>query len=62
MVFKYEDLQKATDNFNDANLIGKGEFGSVYKGRLHFSNVAVKVLSDVRNGGLHRTHTLKFLI
>ncbi|XP_071719429.1 receptor-like protein kinase ANXUR1 [Rutidosis leptorrhynchoides] len=29
-----EDILKATDNFSDKNIIGKGGFGNVYKGKL----------------------------
>ncbi|XP_073003795.1 cysteine-rich receptor-like protein kinase 2 [Typha latifolia] len=32
--FRYEDLTKATDNFNQINKIGQGGYGSVYKGVL----------------------------
>nr|CAD1837779.1 unnamed protein product [Ananas comosus var. bracteatus] len=42
----YRDLLRATDNFNEANLVGSGSFGSVYKGRLDDGlPVAVKVLN-----------------
>ncbi|XP_060667861.1 receptor kinase-like protein Xa21 [Ziziphus jujuba] len=43
----YDDLFKATDGFSEANLIGAGSFGSVYKGILSQPEaqvVAVKVL------------------
>jgi hypothetical protein len=44
-VISYEDLVKATQGFNEANLIGVGSFGSVYKRILHDGiEVAVKVL------------------
>lgn len=28
----YEDLQRSTDNWNQANILGKGGFGIVFKG------------------------------
>ncbi|KAL5977353.1 hypothetical protein ACLOJK_021699 [Asimina triloba] len=39
------ELSIATDDFDPANKIGQGGFGSVYKGRLNGSLVAIKVLS-----------------
>ncbi|KAL4202901.1 hypothetical protein AMTRI_Chr02g265820 [Amborella trichopoda] len=43
--FKYEDLRKATKNFEDANKLGQGGYGSVYKGVLSDGRVvAVKRL------------------
>lgn len=47
----YEDLCGATRNFSDENLIGKGSFGSVYKGYLGQGNtIAVKVLNTQMTG------------
>ncbi|KAL0354864.1 UNVERIFIED_CONTAM: putative LRR receptor-like serine/threonine-protein kinase [Sesamum radiatum] len=42
----YADLLRATDGFSEANTIGSGRFGSVYKGIIDNGNttVAVKVL------------------
>ncbi|CAI5506178.1 unnamed protein product [Closterium sp. Naga37s-1] len=40
----YEEIQAATDNFNQKNRLGEGAFGTVYGGRLHHTRVAVKVL------------------
>ena len=46
----YEELRRATGSFSCENLVGRGSFGSVYKGRLSDGiAVAVKVL-DVRGG------------
>ncbi|CAI9763001.1 unnamed protein product [Fraxinus pennsylvanica] len=44
--FQFKELAMATQNFRDANLIGEGGFGSVYKGRLDSGLiVAVKQLN-----------------
>ncbi|CAI5931917.1 unnamed protein product [Closterium sp. NIES-64] len=43
-VYSYEEIQAATDNFNQKNRLGEGAFGTVYGGRLHHTRVAVKVL------------------
>ncbi|KAL3620852.1 hypothetical protein CASFOL_035764 [Castilleja foliolosa] len=45
--YKIEELQKATDKFSAKNLIGKGQFGNVYKGKLQDGTiVAVKRVID----------------
>ncbi|XP_059644458.1 receptor kinase-like protein Xa21 [Cornus florida] len=45
-LFSYQELCKATSNFCEANLIGVGGFGAVYKGILSDgTNVAVKILN-----------------
>ncbi|XP_050112716.1 probable LRR receptor-like serine/threonine-protein kinase At3g47570 isoform X2 [Malus sylvestris] len=50
----YATLLKATDGFSEANLIGAGSFGSVYKGVLDEDDkaqlVAVKVFNLLRHG------------
>ncbi|KAF2293815.1 hypothetical protein GH714_004995 [Hevea brasiliensis] len=49
--FKIHDLQKATENFSQKNIIGKGGFGLVYKGILsNGTTVAVKriIESDIQ--------------
>ena len=42
------ELAEATQNYGRASIIGKGGYGTVYKGNLRYSTVAIKVLSQVR--------------
>ncbi|XP_020575811.1 probable LRR receptor-like serine/threonine-protein kinase At2g23950 isoform X2 [Phalaenopsis equestris] len=45
--FRLRELQAATDNFSAKNILGKGGFGNVYRGRLDDGTlVAVKRLRD----------------
>ncbi|KAA3477888.1 Cysteine-rich receptor-like protein kinase 14 [Gossypium australe] len=45
--FDFNAVRVATDNFSDANLLGRGGFGSVYKGQLEDGRkVAIKRLSE----------------
>ena len=39
-VFTYKQLQMATHNFDEGNVIGRGGFGSVYKGILSDGKLA----------------------
>ena len=49
-VYQYHELQAATANFSDSNIIGEGGFGRVYKGRL--SNGAVVAVKRLDRHGL----------
>ncbi|KAK4857616.1 hypothetical protein QYF36_003500 [Acer negundo] len=50
--FSFRQLKAATNNFNSANKIGEGGFGSVYKGQLSDGTViAVKQLSSKSSQG-----------
>ncbi|KAK4487930.1 hypothetical protein RD792_003668, partial [Penstemon davidsonii] len=50
--FSLRELQVASDNFSNENILGRGAFGKVYKGRLaDGSLVAVKRLKEERTQG-----------
>ncbi|PHU05327.1 hypothetical protein BC332_26149 [Capsicum chinense] len=50
----YREILRATDGFSEANLVGTGSFGSVYKAHFHSENkiMAVKVLNLQQRGAL----------
>ncbi|THF99041.1 hypothetical protein TEA_000657 [Camellia sinensis var. sinensis] len=51
--FDLTTLQIATNNFSDANKLGQGGFGPVYKGKLHDGKeIAIKRLSNNSGQGL----------
>ncbi|KAJ3675248.1 hypothetical protein LUZ60_004290 [Juncus effusus] len=52
--FSYRELQLATEDFNERNILGQGGFGKVYKGVLlddKKTRIAVKRLTDFENPG-----------
>ncbi|XP_041016131.1 receptor-like serine/threonine-protein kinase SD1-7 [Juglans microcarpa x Juglans regia] len=51
--FSYESVSAATNNFSNANKLGEGGFGPVYKGKsLNGQEIAVKILSKSSTQGL----------
>ncbi|XP_059444588.1 cold-responsive protein kinase 1 isoform X2 [Corylus avellana] len=52
-LYTYKELKVATEEFSEANKIGEGGFGSVYKGRLKDGKIAaIKVLSAESKQGV----------
>ncbi|KAK4436387.1 G-type lectin S-receptor-like serine/threonine-protein kinase [Sesamum alatum] len=52
-LFKFQTLADATDGFSEANKLGKGGFGHVYKGELaNGKKIAVKRLSKASGQGM----------
>ncbi|CAN0927629.1 Probable L-type lectin-domain containing receptor kinase S.5 [Linum grandiflorum] len=49
--FKLKELRKATGNFNSKNKLGKGGFGTVYKGIMENKEIAVKKVSKKTTQG-----------
>nr|POE83765.1 cysteine-rich receptor-like protein kinase 29 [Quercus suber] len=60
--FDFPTIRAATDNFSDANKLGQGGFGVVYKGRLpNGQEIAVKRLSPGSGQGCERLLIYEFV-
>ncbi|KAK7246889.1 hypothetical protein RIF29_41759 [Crotalaria pallida] len=55
MEFDYEEVVKATDNFNPTRLIGKGSHGLVYKGVLSKHNNTFVAIKKPSSQSLHQS-------
>ncbi|EPS66267.1 hypothetical protein M569_08510, partial [Genlisea aurea] len=52
LLHDFDEIRASTDDFSDANVLGRGGFGSVYKGRLeNGKEIAVKRLSQGSSQG-----------
>ena len=50
--YSYDDIARASRNFAQSNLLGKGSYGSVYRGILKDgTEVAIKVLNNPKDSG-----------
>jgi predicted unusual protein kinase regulating ubiquinone biosynthesis (AarF/ABC1/UbiB family) len=45
-IFTWEEMESATSSFSEALKIGSGSVGTVYKGKIHNTTVAIKVLNS----------------
>ncbi|KAL7193795.1 hypothetical protein ACSBR2_025428 [Camellia fascicularis] len=50
-MFSYQELSRATNSFCEANLLGVGSFGSVYKGILSDGEIVAVILLNLQVEG-----------
>ena len=53
MMYTADELKRATNNYAEGAIIGKGGFGTVFSGKLRHCNVAIKRLTEVRKKKLY---------
>lgn len=51
--FSYKEISRATNNFDHSRIIGRGGFGSVYRGTIDGVEVAIKRKSSISVQGRH---------
>ncbi|XP_038896759.1 U-box domain-containing protein 35-like isoform X2 [Benincasa hispida] len=49
--YSIDEIEAATDHFNESNKIGEGGYGPVYQGSLDHTSVAIKILRPDRSHG-----------
>jgi serine/threonine protein kinase len=55
-IVPYNDLLKGTDGFSEANVLGKGRYGTVYRGTLENRAIVVAVkVFNVQQSGSHKS-------
>lgn len=54
--YSYLELQHATNNFHDSYKLGEGGYGIVYRGNLHNTTIAIKVLKEGSSQGAKEFH------
>ncbi|PON40719.1 Tyrosine-protein kinase [Parasponia andersonii] len=63
MLFKYTEIQQATDDFAKENLLGEGGYGHVYKGKLQDGQlIAAKVRKEESNQGFAEFHSEVYVL
>lgn len=63
VIFKYNEIQAATENFSKENLLGEGGYGHVYKGQLNNGQlIAAKVRKEESSQGFAEFHSEVYVL